>query len=84
MGEKEKPRDDILDQGAVFEICRGDDGQAAGPFEVSTLTQMAAMGQFTSDRLVWKNGMTQWTKAGTIDELKDLFTNTKSPIPSVE
>jgi hypothetical protein len=25
-GEKEKPRDDVLDQGAVLEICRGDDG----------------------------------------------------------
>ena len=25
-GEKEKPRDDVLDQGAVPEICRGDDG----------------------------------------------------------
>ena len=28
-GEKEKPRDDVLDQGAVLEICRGDDGQTA-------------------------------------------------------
>ena len=28
-GQKEKPGDDVLDQGAVPEICRGDDGQAA-------------------------------------------------------
>lgn len=29
-------------------------GQAAGPFELSALTQMVAAGQFTADSLVWK------------------------------
>ena len=28
-GQEEKPGDDVLDQGAVPEICGGDDGQAA-------------------------------------------------------
>lgn len=49
-------------------------GQATGPFDIATLTQMANAGQITADSLVWKNGMAEWTKAGTVDELKGLFT----------
>lgn len=55
-------------------------GQATGPFDISVLAQMATAGQFTADSLVWKNGMEQWVKAGTVDELKDLF-STMPPIP---
>ena len=58
-------------------------GQAIGPFDISVLTQMAAAGQLTADSLVWKNGMAQWAKAGTVDELKNLFANTMPPIPPV-
>lgn len=59
-------------------------GQAAGPFELSALTQMVAAGQFTADSLVWKNGMAQWAKAGTVDELKNMFTSAMPPIPPNE
>lgn len=48
-------------------------GQAAGPYDMSSITQMVSDGQLTADSLVWKNGMAQWEKAGTIDELKNLF-----------
>lgn len=58
-------------------------GQATGPFDISALTQMATAGQLTADSLVWKNGMAQWAKAGTVDELKNLFTNVMPPIPPV-
>lgn len=58
-------------------------GQAAGPFDIATLTQMANTGQLTADSLVWKNGMAQWAKAGTVDELKGLFT-AMPPIPPTE
>lgn len=58
-------------------------GQAAGPFELSVLTQMASAGQLTADSLVWKNGMTQWIKAGTVGELKGLF-DTMPPVPQGE
>ena len=58
-------------------------GQATGPFDISVLTQMVAAGQLTADSLVWKNGMAQWAKAGTVDELKNLFANTMPPIPPV-
>ena len=58
-------------------------GQATGPFDISALAQMATAGQFTADSLVWKNGMAQWAKAGTVDELKNLFANVIPPIPPV-
>lgn len=55
-------------------------GQAAGPFDTTSLTQMAANGQLTGDSLVWKNGMAHWEKAIAVDELKGLF-STMPPIP---
>lgn len=48
-------------------------GQATGPFDLNTLSQMAVTGQFSADSLVWQAGMTEWVKAGTIDELKPMF-----------
>lgn len=56
-------------------------GQAAGPYDLNILKQMAATGQLNADSLVWKAGMPAWAKAGTVDELKGLFTNTMPPIP---
>lgn len=58
-------------------------GQATGPFDVSVLAQMATSGQLTAESLVWKSGMAQWAKAGTVDELKNLF-STMPPIPTTE
>lgn len=58
-------------------------GQVAGPFDASTLVQMASAGQFNADSLVWKVGMAQWVKAGTVDELKSLLV-VMPPIPPVE
>ena len=55
-------------------------GQAAGPFGISVLAQMVTSGQLTADSLVWKNGMAQWAKAGTVDELQGMFI-TIPPIP---
>ena len=59
-------------------------GQATGPFDISVLAQMATAGQLTADSLVWKNGMAQWAKAGTVDELKNLLANGMPPIPTQE
>ena len=57
-------------------------GQAAGPFDLATLTQMAVAGQFASSSLVWKAGMADWSKAETVEELKDVLSNIIPPIPS--
>lgn len=56
-------------------------GQASGPFDINTLTQMATMGQLLASTLVWKAGMAQWVQADTVDELKGLF---MPPVPPVE
>ena len=58
-------------------------GQATGPYDLSVLRQMTSIGQFNSDSLVWKNGMTEWVKAGAIDELKSMFV-AMPPIPPTE
>lgn len=54
-------------------------GQATGPYDMSTLAQMASVGQFNANSLVWRAGMPQWVKAETVDELKAVLTS----IPSV-
>ena len=58
-------------------------GQAAGPFDLTTLTQMAVAGQFTATSLVWKAGMAEWAKAETVEELKPVLANVMPPIPPV-
>lgn len=58
-------------------------GQAAGPFDKNTLRQMVTSGQFTPDSLIWKNGMAQWAKANTVEEIKQLF-GSVPPIPPIE
>lgn len=57
-------------------------GQATGPYNLQVLQQMIAGGQLTVDSLVWKNGMAEWAKAGTVDELKGLF-SVMPPVPPV-
>lgn len=66
---------------AVYHVAVN--GQATGPFDATTLAQMAASGQLTAESLVWKNGMAQWENAGTVDELKNLLANGMPPIPPV-
>lgn len=62
-------------------------GQATGPFDITTLSQMASSGSFSKDSLVWKKGMAEWVKADSIDELQALFVVSSSsedmpPIPN--
>lgn len=57
-------------------------GQATGPYDMISLSQMAVTKQITADSLVWKNGMSEWAKAGAVDELKSLF-DVMPPIPPV-
>lgn len=57
-------------------------GQAAGPFDLTALTQMAVAGELAGDSLVWKAGMAEWTKAEVVEELKDVLKNIVPPIPN--
>ena len=60
------------------------DGQATGPFDLNVLKQMAIAGQFTKEHLVWKSGMSEWTKADVVDELNAIFDDVMPPIPGDE
>ncbi len=56
-------------------------GQQAGPFSTGTLRSYVQSGQLTPDTLVWTQGMTGWTAAGQVDQLKNLFGATPPPLP---
>ncbi len=56
-------------------------GQATGPYDINTLTQMAGNNTLTEDTLVWKSGMNSWQRADDVDELRNLFTSVP-PIPT--
>lgn len=57
-------------------------GQATGPYALLTLQQMAATGQLNVDTLVWKIGMAEWAKAGTVEELREFLASAMPPIPN--
>ena len=57
--------------GGVFMVAK--DGKPIGPFDVVTLKTMIASGDFNSDSLVWKEGMSEWQKASIQSELAGIF-----------
>lgn len=59
-------------------------GQAAGPFGVDTLQQMITAGQLSVNSLVWKAGMSEWVRAGSVEELNNLFNIFMPPVPDKE
>lgn len=61
-------------------------GQQYGPYDYRTLKQLVANGQLTAQTLVWQQGMTTWSIASEVMELKALFTPTlptTPPLPPV-
>lgn len=58
-------------------------GQATGSYDLSALQQMAAVGQFNADSLIWRQGMVEWVRAGNVDELKSMFV-VMPPISPIE
>ena len=48
-------------------------GQQAGPYTMQQLAEYARSGLVTPQSYVWKQGMTQWTPAGAVQELAPLF-----------
>jgi len=56
-------------------------GEAKGPFSIADLSKMASAKQLTVESLVWKPGMTEWSKARNIDSLKDMIGRMTPPEP---
>lgn len=53
-----------------------------GPYDLDTLKQLTAVGQFTADSLIWTNGMKEWKKAGCVADVQSLFLDIP-PIPKI-
>lgn len=49
------------------------DGKPSGPFDIFTLKKMIETGDFKSNSLVWKQGMTEWQEAIIQSELAGVF-----------
>jgi len=54
-------------------------GQTQGPFDMNALSQMVQNGQLTGDTQVWKQGMSGWAAAGSVQELSGLFIQNTPP-----
>ncbi|MCP4707301.1 MAG: SPFH domain-containing protein [Planctomycetes bacterium] len=70
-----------LPQGNQFFVALNN--QQAGPFDMATLGQYVQSGQLTRETLVWKQGMGQWTAAGQVVELVNLFGAAPPPLPKM-
>ncbi len=56
-------------------------GQQVGPFDATALQQKIQAGDITRDTLVWKPGMSNWTKAGDVSDIANLFGAAPPPLP---
>lgn len=56
-------------------------GQQSGPYTVEQLKEFAALGQFTKEYHVWKQGMAQWAPAETTPGFAEVFTQVTPPPP---
>lgn len=56
-------------------------GKATGPFTKEVLSQMASSGQFHTNSLVWKQGMSNWEQAVTVNDLTSVFQSSMPPVP---
>ncbi len=68
-----------IPQAAAFHIAIN--GQQSGPFDMKSLGEFVSGGQVKADTLVWKQGMAQWTAAGQVPELSNLFGAAPPPLP---
>jgi membrane protease subunit (stomatin/prohibitin family) len=57
-------------------------GQSTGPFDMNALAQMAQNGQLTPQSQIWKQGMSGWAAAGTVQELAPVFAQSAPPPPA--
>lgn len=57
-------------------------GQQAGPFDVTTIQKMINDQQISRDTLLWKEGMSEWSKAADIDDVRGFFGSVPPPLPN--
>ncbi len=57
------------------------DGKSTGPYNISTLSQMAQSGIIDAKTLVWKPGMSNWASISDIPELSEVVTSIPPQMP---
>lgn len=56
------------------------DGKSSGPFDWKGLLELILKGKLTSSTKVWRKPMSEWQKAGEIEELSPLLENDEPPL----
>jgi len=56
-------------------------GQSKGPLPLAQLKPFVDDGSMNRETLVWSEGMADWQKAGSVEDVKDLFSATPPPLP---
>ena len=56
-------------------------GQQHGGQTIQNIKEYVAKGMMNGDTMVWKNGMSQWAKASSVNELAPLFIQQAPPPP---
>lgn len=61
------------------------DGKQEGPYDDEQFARLVEYGMVNTDTLVWQEGMAQWQKAGTVENLQRFFSSTdrNSTPPSI-
>jgi membrane protease subunit (stomatin/prohibitin family) len=56
-------------------------GVRQGPLSLEQITLLVSQGGVNRDTLVWRQGMTAWTKAGEVAELQGVFSSVPPSLP---
>ena len=68
----------------LLSVYVAQDGRQTGPFDYAALEKKVAEGVLKPDTLVWKEGLSAWTPADQVQELKALFLpKMPPPLPGV-
>ncbi len=59
----------------------GVNGQQQGPFDFEAVKSMITSHQIDENILIWKRGMANWQKIGTVSEFNDTLNNCPPPLP---
>jgi len=79
--QEQKPVIQNAPQNTSSEYFVSINGQPKGPYSFNELKVLAQQGQLQQDTLVWKEGMPQWTTAGSVSELGSIFPKAPPPLP---
>ncbi len=72
--------DTSVNEAACFYVMRN--GGRTGPFDIQQVRKLLNGKLMSPDSLVWKEGMTDWTKACAVPEIAAVLTKMPPAIPA--